>query len=349
MGLVGNEIDIGECMLDIGKPLLRTWPEDCFLTSIIQGQEHAYDWIMNSFVQICAYKFDKKKGTMRISFYPEGKHHFRINLYDLCPFISKYVVDNKWLNGVFNNFSDFAMYTLSNGYYLSVVLDQFYRSDTAGKHIIHPVYIYGYNAQKKVIYTADSYMAGRYTYMEVAFEHINEAFESINVNCNVAYDHKTYMYQVEPKTYKFSMEHLVCLLEDYLNAKDSTNYEYRNAGRCFGVKSYDVFLNYIDYIIESRQSELDLRSFVFLVDYHCMMEWRMEYLIEKGYLAETERDLAASARALKESSENTLNIAIKYVLKQNLDCLVAARENIRKICQQNIEITEKLLGKIKSR
>ncbi len=344
-----SEIDSAECILDMGKPLLRTWPEDCFLTSIILSQEHAYDWIMNWFVQICAYKSEKKKETMRISFYPEGKHHFRINLFDLCPFISKDAVDNKWIKGVFNNFSDFVIYTLSNGYYLSVVLDQCYRPDMAEKHIIHPAYIYGYNSDKKIIYTADSYSVGRYSYMEVPFEHINKAFELINANFDVLSDKKTYMYRVQKKNYKYSVEHLICLLEDYLNARDSTNYEYRNVGRYYGVKCYDMYLNYIDYILECGRSELDLRSFVFLVDYHSMMQWRVEYLIEKGYLAETEGDLLAGARALKEFCEKTLYIIIKYTLTQSIEYLMIVRENVMEICRRNIEITEKLLGKIKSR
>lgn len=88
-------------MLNLQRPLFCTWPEDCFLTSMILNQNTAYDWIMNSFVQICAYKVTKEKNNMRINFLPSGKHHFRVNLYDYCPFISKYAIDNEIVKKVF--------------------------------------------------------------------------------------------------------------------------------------------------------------------------------------------------------------------------------------------------------
>jgi len=69
--------------------ILRTWPEDCFLISIIQNNPKSYDWIMNSFVQICTYKSTHDNNSFRINFLPSGKHHYPINLYDYCPFIDK--------------------------------------------------------------------------------------------------------------------------------------------------------------------------------------------------------------------------------------------------------------------
>lgn len=333
-------------ILDLGIPMMRAWPEDCFLSSLIQKQDTAYDWMMNSFIQICSYK--QQGEDMRINFLPSGKHHYEINLFDLCPYITKYNLENEFIINNYGKFTNFAILTILKGYYLSTSLDQIYRADKRMSHLVHPAYIFGYDLEKGILHTADSYYNGQYGYMEVAIEDMDESFNQINYYSDKWYNHRTYVYKLKKMQHNFDVSLLYSLLNDYLNSHYSTSYKsYEYDNMYYGVECYSAFIKYIENIKKTKADYLDLRSFVFIHDYKVMMEKRIEYLIKKNYILQSEISLIDKIREDISQCNIILGLAIKYKIKHDFCYLDSIVERMNKLYQEECVFIEKLMAALK--
>ncbi len=333
-------------ILDLGIPMMRAWPEDCFLSSLIQKQDTAYDWMMNSFIQICSYKQQDK--DMRINFLPSGKHHYEVNLFDLCPYISKYSIENEIITANYGKFTNYAIEAISKGYYVSTSLEQFYDVNRSMPHLGHPVYIFGYDLEKGILHTADSYYDGKYGYMEVALENIDERFYRLNYYSDKWYNHRTYTYKLKKMQHNFDVRLLYNLLSDYLNSYYSTSYKaYEYDNMTYGIECYSAFINYVDNTKKNKVDYWDLKSFVFLQDYKIMMEKRIEYLIKNNYILQSEASLKDKIGEDISQCKIMLSLAIKYEIKHDINYLDIIVERMNKLYQDEFVFTERLMAALK--
>lgn len=337
-------------ILNIKDHILRTWPEDCFLISIILNKPKSYDWIMNSFVQICTYKFTEEDTSFRMNFYPSGKHHYSVNLYDYCPFIDKYVINNNIIMQLFQEYTDFVVFSINNGYYISCALDQCFTKKNKHFGDFHPNYIYGYDCIDNKIYLADNFDEGKFSFLKIPFYDINKSFDFINKQSEYLHNKKSYLYRLKDCDYKFDLLKLVNLLEDYLNSCDNTDYKskyYNN--RVYGIECYKLFYPYLRRILTNLDLDIDLRSFVFLIDHKKMMHLRVKYMIENNYLCINYRSIIEDYSILKEQCEKILFLAIKYNYTKNIQLIDRIIENLKAVEVQDYYLTDKLLKNIKKR
>lgn len=332
-------------ILNLDTPMMKAWPEDCFLSSLILKKDTAFDWIINSFVQICSYK--QQNNNMRVNFLPSGKHHYEINAFDYCPFVYKNSIENDIILDAFGSFTAFAIYFISNGYYVSTFLDQFFRGKKY-ECFYHPVYIFGYDLEKKVLHTADSYYSGKYGYKEVTIDDIDMAFGRINKNSLMGYHHFSYMYKLKDFHHDFDIDLLNNLLTDYLESnykKSFTTYEYNNM--FYGIDCYNALIEYIKKIITSREKYIDLRSFVFLIDYKMITKMRIDYLIEKKYILLEIELLKDKIIDDISKSRTMLNLGLKYQLKPDIKYLQKILEIMEKLYSEEYKFVERLIKALK--
>lgn len=330
-------------ILDLGIPMMQAWPEDCFLSSLIQKQNTAYDWMMNNFVQICSYK--EQTIGMRVNFLPSGKHHYEINLFDICPYISKFGIENEILLDIYGKFTDYAIYAISKGYYVSTSLEQFYRID---KIMSHPVYIFGYDLEKGIFHTADSYYNGKYGYMEVTLEDINEGFYRINKNSDRWFEHRTYTYKLKEMQLNFDIKLLYSLLNDYLNSCYSVSYKaYEYDNMFYGIDCYKAFIEYLENIKVNYAERFDLRSLVFFRDYKMMMKKRVDFLIKNDYILQSENSLQDKINEDISQYSIMISLAIKYNITKDILCLNKIIEKLNKLYKDEFVFIEKLMAALK--
>ncbi len=338
-------------ILPLKDNILRAWPEDNFLLSIIQNKETAYDWIMNYLIQTVAVIGDNGEG--RIKFYPSGEHHKRVNLYDLCPFIRKYTVPMGIILEKYNTFSNFLVYALNNGFYVSNILDQYFIPLLNGKknYFYHPNYIYGYNLSEKIFSICDNFELGKYKSIEVSFDLINEAFILLDSFPWEIYEASANLYEVVDTKFKFDLNLFIELLNDYLLSRNNLgnldNYiRPQDRNICFGIGCYDVLYDYVKKIVDKNGEELiDLRSFVFLIDHKTLMRLRVEFLKFRGYLSRN-----TLAMKIIENLENhcikTLNLAIKYNFTKDPNIIHKLMETLENIKKMDKEVISMLVDEL---
>lgn len=279
---------------------------------------------------------------------PSGKHHYEINAFDYCPFVFKNSLENDIIMDVFGSFTLHLQFIL---FLMDIMwvhfLDQFFRGKKY-ENFYHPVYTFGYDLEKGVLHTADSYYSGKYGYKEVAIDDIDMAFDRINKDSLRGYHHFSYMYKLKDFHHDFDIVLLNNLLTDYLESsykKSFTTYEYNNM--FYGIDCYNAFIEYIKKIIISREKYIDLRSFVFLIDYKIIMRMRIEYLIEKKYILQEEELLKDKIIDDISKSRIMLNLALKYRSKPDIKYLQNIVEIMEKLYSEEYKFIERLIKALK--
>jgi len=99
------------------QDILNTWPEECFLFSILNGVDGGYDWIMDSVYQIAMSK--PSNNQIHISFFPFRKQHILINAFNFSPFLTKHFMDRTLLYAIQPDFTKILVEAINYGFYVS--------------------------------------------------------------------------------------------------------------------------------------------------------------------------------------------------------------------------------------
>lgn len=345
--------------LMLNKSLTLAWPEYNFLNSMIQHEETAYDWIMNTHIQIYGsiYRNNKYKiNETRVSFYPQGT--LRANIYDLCPFVRRYIIPRKYIINKYNIFSDFIIEQINEEYYMQTSIYESFRND---RQIVHPCYFYGYDIDKQTVNIVDNLDYGKYIQKEVSFKEINNGFAKVKDD---GWATAVTLFKTEKYNFKNNIEFIAdqirdylkpsgmcylnrffCPSEKYINDKDSGEV-------ALGVCAYSFLFRLIKECYDNRGRYIDIRSFAFLVDHKKLMKLRNEYLIQKRNL-ERNMYLDSLLDNLNRSSNILLNLVIKYNFKQKKSDLLYIEKKLYELLEydkKSMEYTLKgLLRKKKYR
>lgn len=207
------------------------------------------------------------------------------------------------------------------------------------------MYIYGYDLVRRAINTADNYNNWKYGCKEIAFCDMEEGFRLANMNSIHERNHKTFFYKLKAADYKFDIDYLINLLEDYLYSRDSTSYKSTQSDKIYGIQCYEVYFQYLDNL-DSDES-IDLKSFVFMSDYKEIMEKRLIYLIEHGYLKNKAVEMLDGIKKNKQLCEINMKLAMKYNMTSADEILKKIRINIAKMYQDEQVFIQTLLEEIK--
>lgn len=332
--------------LPLGGTKLRAWPDQNFLIELLKNSDTGYDWLMSTFIQIRGshyQRYDWEEQDTRITFYPYSMHQMSPNIFDLCPFIDKYNIPKSFVLDKYDHFISFVREAIDENYYISTIIDQFFRKDMLGYlGFHHPVYLFGYDDFNQQVYLLDNFERGKYRIKTILYEQLEYAFKMVQEdNWNVSvflYRLKDYQYQFESQFVREQIQDYlepqkgVCYLHRTIYQNDRYKDEHYSDDVYFGLECYELLENYLYSLSigDALYSDFDWRSFVMLCDHKLLMKERYQFMCEKKYMKE-EGNLLELIETLIKECTITQNIFLKYTISNDLKCITRMQERIKSI------------------
>lgn len=306
-----------EKKLPISEPLLCAYPEVGQVFSIIDYEDpKSLEWMFSNFVQL--YVHHKRRTTYVESLplhYTAG--HKIPTLFHYC--ISKKIMEEKY-----ENLLGFIVESLDAGYYVSLMLDRFYLSnsdDYESIHKYHNTMFYGYDTEKRIFYGQDN--QGKYIDKEYSFDDVESAYyqgyECDDCGTNAA-GSVMLAERVSNVLYEFNIKYLINELQFYLNSYGSEVCECYNVVHHYRAQLPRVEVHYFnlgvyDYFKEMLQDPesvggIDIIACYVFFEHKSFMKKRVEYLMEKEFL-EAETQLCEEAAELENQAQVFLNSILK--------------------------------------
>lgn len=315
--------------------ILNTWPEECFLFSILSGTKGGYDWIMDTVYQIAISK--PLPSSIHISFFPFGKQHFLINSFCFSPFFSKHYIDRKLLYAIQPDFTKVIVQAINNNFYVSAYLNKSILVSNEHNQF-HVSYIFGYDSVKKIFYVSDNFIHGKNSILEVKYTTMQEAFEaSVRTDITNAGNCVICFFKINHEfEYEFHKDRLIHNIEKFLSSKETETYYLgdRTDIIAFGL---NVLNKLHDEIRNMEDGKIDLRNISFLCDIARLSEKRIQYLNQKKIIC-LNQDIVDTVNEQNEVYKTLLLMCIKYNLKNNQKI----KQNILSYVKKGCEIEEKI-------
>ncbi len=274
-------------------PPITCYPYQADLLSVILNYDKAYPWYINNFVLLESPK--KNDFGFRIDFYSTL-------LWKTCPWIYYQRISRELVSNGWDSIIKFILQSIDLGYYVHFNVNTFYvsaYSDWYGKtNLLHPIFLYGYDDESRILYAADNFKNGKYSYELISYDELILGYNNIeyafggSLNGELDWLNGIELINFRDKYgYEFNIESLILDLEDYLQStnrekkcwKRSDSYWKENC--TYGIKIYDILSEYITKISDGN-FQYDVRPFHVLWEHKKVMLERLEYLSSLGYLSD---------------------------------------------------------------
>jgi len=338
-------------------PILSTYAPDCMLLSSILKEETAIDWMLNHYVQIVGYNFAadgyEYLAPIFIStpYFCPDTPIYRINIWDICPFIHKYSINREMMYRNFSSFTDFAIEFLDKGYYLIFHIN---REFIGRGSFMHICYATGYDRINKKMYVSDHFDNNQYTNIAVNFDDINNAFSELIPNQRnekddydnmTEFEGKIFLVKTRKFNYKFEYSLLHLYIDDYLNSKNSIT-GFAPKKEVYGLRCYDVLDDYLKSLIANNvETSKDPRIFTFFRDHKKVMRMRYEYLINNRRVEDQTEHINLFYENEKKSQQS-LMLFIKYMNNKDTNNIVKIKKTYNEIKDNEIRALHNLQNQL---
>jgi hypothetical protein len=310
-------------------PIINCYTSYGSLFSIVDDK--IWPWVFNNFIQI------KYAHNWHILIF--DNHHFILNT---CPGIDYYeipqnILINKWEKSL----RHFIIDSIDAGYYLFMYSDRYYisKSDSFMKnHINHEIFVFGYDLEKDLVFIADNLSYGKFIRTECTFDELEKGYWSMGREFTFQTNIRFIKPQVEVVC-KFDLEQVINGLNSYLYSKRSYNSVY-DQKYSFGLDSMNIILMNLNDIYK-KQAHVDVRPFHLFYEHKLLMEKRVHYMIENGYLTNSS-ELLSDFILLKNEYMILRNKVLKYNIKNDSNML----QEIIKRLDENIKTEKSLVNKL---
>lgn len=305
--------------LSVSEPLITSSPTIAALFAVISCQDFADHWVANNFNNLLFIQNTYENRCIFMEDQPSNRetvfselNFFRYNRI-------KYDVVN-YLN---NNIVEFLCKSIDNQYYIRIALDNFYISANekvySKKHHLHPLFIYGYDDEKKMFLVGEFFNQKKFDYYSIPFDEVEKAYghsvypkdETEEYLENIILLKLDDAYVPEP----IQLEKIVEETQGYLCGKDTSNkYKYRRRKResfyYFGIECYNQFINSI------VQKCADTRSAHVILDRIKILAYKLDILYRNGKINREDFEKLNSAIAeLETEALKNRNLLLKILLK----------------------------------
>ncbi len=320
-------------------PPITSYPTHANILSTALINEEAIKWFYDYYIQLFARK-DLSSFCYVDFFAPIS--------WKCCPWIHYQRISREFVERKWGSITEFLIDSIDSDYYAFLYLNQFYIPDFSlayqSRDLMHDTYVYGYDAQEEVFYTADFYKYN-YGYAKVKFSNIEKAFSTTNL-CDMD-DFLQGIVLVAPtkyEKYNFNVKRTVSFINDFLNSELGfrsytegyrQDVEQNSADFCFGMDIYRLLEELL-----TLQTCMDIRPFYVLFDHKKLMLMRIEYLGVNGYLKNWET-IYSKYEIIKKKAKTLLNIILKIYVSGNIEKIKKAIDLLRQIA-----IDEKLTLKM---
>lgn len=311
----------------MSNKITTTWATDNHLFAVLLSSHDAYAWVMNNYIQLI---YVKSPDNPSVRFLPWNK----IETWYKCEYAEIQIINIDFIKMKWSSINSFIIDSINNGWYVQLVLDQFYiRASNRFGHIhsAHNNLFYGYERSSEVFYMSDNFNMGKYSFETTQFNDVIAAFKSVinDNNQNFVFDNKdtAVLLKLNSHKYSFNIQLLLDYLRDYLDSKNSfktfRDYEFTNL--TYGINVLDCLMEYIEDIYVNHTNWINHTLFTMLRDHKQLMLLRLEY-IQKSIDLKTHNlnfnNLILSYVEIFNTTVIILNLAIKYNVTQNKSILM---------------------------
>lgn len=322
-------------ILPYEKAVLTTWPEDCFLFSILSNVKYGYNWIADSNIQIVL-------THDTINYYPSRKQHFFQNEFDNIPFINKYSIDRRLLYSFENDFGKIIKKAVDEGFYISGLFNRRVLTENIVSNLNHVCYIYGYDEEENVVYMNDNFFNGINSYEKISFDRVKKAFEvALSEKVTLLGNKVVNFYRLNTDMeYQLNKDKIKKGMLDYLYGTcdgENKNNEYT----FFGLKAYKKLSGIIE---NTYNNYIDLRNLSFLRDVAKVNGIRLDTMINSELFKIDNPDLFRYIDAQIKAARVMTNLGIKYNIKSDKKILYKLSDMIKEYERVEKIFSEYIIG-----
>jgi hypothetical protein len=331
-------------ILNVSVPPITSFFHIDIPLSIIYSDIETHHWIYSNYIQLYSIHNIERSNPCFIDFHHSINGAFRFLELATCPWIlferiSREDVFNKW-----GSIIEFVKEKINKDKYIGITVDARKIKNYINTNM-HNLFIYGYNEEKKVLYTADHFRDGVFNFEEVNYDEFSNSvlypyeedlnwgnLEGICIFSKIRRKHEN-IYNLDLRKIIYDMKSYL-LLEGYAYKND----EYY----IYGIECYDNLIKYYSLALEYG-SWCDLKGIHTEICHKTMMVLRLKFLQGIGYDTEGIIDNFESIRNNLMIVENSI---IKYEITKKKKNLESSIDKLRKIKVEEINAFNKLISKL---
>ena len=332
------------------EPLTTTYSINANACSLIMTDQKNYGFLLNTFIL----PIIENNGYIKY-------HDF---FYRNCPLINSQKISLEVIQRFFKKITDFIIFAIDNQQYVMIPIDNFYiEAYKTEHHFSHALFIYGYNLNENLFFISDNFENGVYQNKSCSFNELEKAYNSFNLNNDPGENHQYYksLFQnciellsiytnVNTKTI-FEPYVVKELLIDYLNshATNMWNYENRIWGKSelhnvrYGISCYEKIIDKCTNALVSGDFGYGgIQGLYFVCDHKRIMVKRLEFMIDNKFINNGQIYHEAYIK-LQNDCLNNLNLAIKFLLKKDMNIINKLINHYKDIHDQEQWLLTKLI------
>lgn len=348
-------------VLPVVYPPLTTLPGYAHALAILLNYEKTYDWIYSHYIQIFAVdKLHREKnepdsfgGSCFCDFDSRriatiGNDFNFLKRDGFCPFLNTYEIGNDLLASLDIPFLTYIKHCINTSMYVYTYLDvSLIKQYKQTKFNSHPVFIYGYDEDQKLIYFADfpNGPSWRYNFSTCSYKEIEDAYASTQASNWPPVKSTAAIQYIDIMDYYLDYEYIRSTVRDYLYPSETVAERFNEfitslygpkgwkTKVYLGIDFYTYLADFLDREVYLGSDFFDFRLFHSFYDHKEMMIKRLEYLTKKGCFAENKSEYIESYQTVRDGAMNIRNMLLKYnVTKNNAlidkikNCLIQTKE-----------------------
>lgn len=342
-------------MLPVSYPPITSLQGTASLLSVVFGTDSGKSWFYNYFVQL--YGVPREGGITVSPYFAEEWRN--------CPVIDFQCIFIQFLMKRWGSVTQFLSDAVDSGWYVYLLLDRYYialSDQYAKRHRPHETLVYGYNQGRKIFFVADFYTNSRFLFGESSYSEVECAFRNVDPHDmpgSIYNDLRHAVYLIRPKSdvYRFDIELLCSLIEDYFYSRDSVRaipLVYRHIKwpnpllrDCvvYGLCNYDLMTEYLRDVLR-HSLWIDIRPFHVMCDHKTAMLYRIEYMSRNGYLSNAIRSVNEYSM-IRRSAVTIRNALIKYRLTGDIELVSRTINRLSLLRNYESKAIEGLLNSIR--
>ncbi|MBY9080746.1 hypothetical protein KIH86_13595 [Paenibacillus sp. HN-1] len=274
-------------ILEITDPPIKAYPDYAYPLSITLNSPHAWDHFYCNYIQLY---FDETDLRNPVRYYYVDVNR---NIWNTRhPLIHYQTIHRDTLARLNKDIIECACAALDLDRYVMAFVNEYYIKDRWAYQQMeypHAIFIYGYDRDKSLFYTAAYDKNLHYTYGECSFDELREAY---NHNPLHLYDDNNYIYLMKynstSKRYELDLNAMIQQLKEFLNSSPTTERynEFFNSQEklYFGMDIYEPLIMHL-YAIHQNNWDWNIVKPVYLLwEHKKLMVDRIQYLIQKNIL-----------------------------------------------------------------
>ena len=251
-------------------------------------EDYNTSWLYNNHINLEAPPINGVNDFRRFDF------HIPFSAWKTCPFVYYQRLSRDMVRAKWDNVVEFVIDSINLGNYICLDFDRYYLENTfwyKQKHLLHDLFVYGYDSDKQVVFFAEYLEHGRYTHSEMSFDEFITGCESAFNTEHEANINGFELIKPRDERYDFDIRKVTDGIVDYLSSKcsaiqqfNSDNIKYYRQKFVYGIEIYNHVLYYLEYYALHHTDLYDQRMFHVLEEHKTVMLSRLQWMGNHEFL-----------------------------------------------------------------